>query len=93
MRPMTSQKVIDIVANLVDAQDEKGIKKYGVTIDDAKDEQYDWNVMALEELVDGMKYEIKENQRLREEIKKLKSEVNHLETKIYDLKYRKGGTT
>lgn len=71
-RPETTQAVIDAFAAILDSQDEKGIKKYGITIDEAKDEDYDWNVMALEECADLFKYLIKENQRLRAENERLK---------------------
>lgn len=63
-RPKVSQHVIDIVTNLVDAQDVKGWEKYGETIDSAQDQAYDWNRMALEETVDGMKYLVKRVQQL-----------------------------
>lgn len=56
-RPQITQRVLDIIADLLDAQDEKGIAKYGKTIDDAED--YDWNVMAMEEMADGLKYLVK----------------------------------
>ena len=64
LRPETTQRVIDIFTRVLDQQDEKGFKKYGVTIDDAIG--YDWNEMALEEAADLVKYLVKENKRLRE---------------------------
>jgi len=82
MRPQTSQAVIDIVTKIVDSQDEKGWKKYSVTIDDAKDEEYNWYQMAVEELVDGMKYMVKENQRLQNELNHIHSEVKKLLTTV-----------
>jgi hypothetical protein len=71
-RPKTTQAVIDAFSKILDAQDEKGIKKYGTTIDEASDQNYDWNVMALEECADLFKYLIKENQRLRKINRQLK---------------------
>ena len=72
IRPQTSQKVIDEFARIIDAQDLKGIEKYGVTIDDAVDEDYHWLEMAGEEIADMMKYFVKEIQRLRKENRDLK---------------------
>jgi hypothetical protein len=74
-RPKTSQLVIDIISLLVDHQDMKGIEKYGVSIDEVKHDEYDWNVMALEEMVDGMKYCVKEIQSLREENTHLRNTI------------------
>jgi hypothetical protein len=68
-RPEVSQEIINIFSYLVDKQDKKGWEKYNKTIDDASDEDWDWVEMALEEAVDGMKYLVKENIRLRREIK------------------------
>ena len=64
-RPEVTQKVIDTLAKILDAQDHKGLEKYGESIDAAKHEEYDWNLMALEEAADLTKYLIKENQKLR----------------------------
>lgn len=66
-RPETTQNVLNVIATILDAQDQKGIEKYGVTIDDASD--YDWNIMAMEEMADGLKYLVKENKRLKEVFK------------------------
>lgn len=64
MRPATTQKVIDIFTEILDKQDQKGLLKYGTTIDEANDKNYNWNLMALEESADLMKYLVKENTRL-----------------------------
>lgn len=37
-------------------QREKGIKKYGVTLEDADNNAYDWREMVLEEVVDALNY-------------------------------------
>ena len=78
-RPLVTQKVIDTFASVLDAQDEKGLEKYGVSIDEAKHEEYDWNVMALEEVADFTKYMVKENQKLRLEIQELRLEIEQRE--------------
>lgn len=69
-RPMTSQIVIKEFSKIIDAQDQKGIEKYGKTIDDAVN--YDWELMALEEAADLQKYLVKEIVKLRAEIHILK---------------------
>jgi hypothetical protein len=72
-RPKTTQAVIDGFAKLLDAQDDKGIKKYGTTIDEAEvdenGEPYDWRLMAMEELCDYSKYQVKEIVRLENLVK------------------------
>jgi hypothetical protein len=70
--------VINEFSKVVDSQDEKGIEKYNRTIDDAKDEDYDWNIMALEEAVDLNKYAIRRILQLMKEVNKLKDEVEFL---------------
>lgn len=41
------------------AQNNKGIEKYGHSIDDCPDDKYDWKIMAIEELVDFFVYKMK----------------------------------
>lgn len=69
--PKTSIKVLARIERQLHLQNEKGLEKYGKNIDGANDEDYDWNVMVIEELIDGMQYLVKENQRLNEEIQRL----------------------
>jgi hypothetical protein len=83
-RPNVSQQVIDIISDLVDAQDVKGWEKYGVTIDDAKDEAYDWNLMALEETVDGLKYLVKQNTQLQRMNKQLAVIADNYRAEAYE---------
>lgn len=63
-RPETSQVVIEGFTSLVDGQDLKGIVKYNETIDEAKDIDYNWELMALEESVDLNKYQVKRIKQL-----------------------------
>ncbi|MCM3599374.1 hypothetical protein M3175_01420 [Robertmurraya korlensis] len=63
-RPETSQIVIDGIASVVDGQDLKGIVKYNETIDEAKDVNYNWELMGLEESVDLNKYLVKRIKQL-----------------------------
>ncbi|MGM1023464.1 MAG: hypothetical protein ACQEXV_23760 [Bacillota bacterium] len=60
VRPVVTQRIIE----LLDMQNEKGLKKYGTTIDQVADQSYDWRLMALEEAVDLIQYLQKEVIRL-----------------------------
>lgn len=83
MRPYTTQKVIDTFTEILDKQDDKGISKYNMTIDDASG--YDWNIMALEEAADLMKYLVKENEEIRKERDLLKVRIAGMEKLIDSL--------
>jgi len=72
-RPETSQIVIDEFTKIVDSQDDKGYLKYKTTIDEAKDENYNWELMAIEEAVDMSKYFVKRIKELEKRIRRLKS--------------------
>lgn len=67
------RKIID---QGLDQQNEKGLINYGQTLDDCPDDDYDWNQMTLEELLDALQYQVKQNilldKRLRKEIRKRK---------------------
>jgi hypothetical protein len=78
-RPLTSQIVIDEFAKIVDSQDRKGFKKYGTTIDNADDEKYNWELMALEETADLQKYLVRQITQLKTQmIKAYEREVSYL---------------
>lgn len=64
------KKIIEIL----DQQEQKGITTYGHTLEDCPDEDYDWDIMALEELIDALQYQIKENIRLKRIIYQLQKE-------------------
>lgn len=66
-RPIISQIVIDEFTKIIDNQDEKGLEKYRKTIDDAADEEYSWQIMALEETADLQKYLVKQIQMLKKQ--------------------------
>lgn len=86
IRPKISQEAIDIFSYVVDKQDRKGFAKYNETIDDAHDEEYDWSEMLLEEMVDGMKYAVKEIVRLRKELQELRQTIHNQTTLSTDTK-------
>lgn len=76
-RPRISQTVIDEFTKLIDSQDEKGIKKYGTTIDEAADKDYNWQLMALEEAADLQKYLVKKIVELQLKVAGLKSQTSY----------------
>ncbi|MBO0961464.1 hypothetical protein J1P26_17295 [Neobacillus sp. MM2021_6] len=80
-RPITSQIVIDEFAKIVDAQDDKGLKKYQTTIDEAKNENYNWELMALEETADLQKYLVKRIVELTCQLVEAKARIKELESK------------
>jgi hypothetical protein len=100
-RPKTSQFVIDEFAKIIDSQDDKGFEKYGKSIDDANDSDYNWELMALEETADLQKYLVRRivelnkqnhlltlnNQYLAERLKKAGQEI---ESYIDDLEQMEG---
>ena len=79
-RPKTSQIVIDEFSKIVDSQDGKGFEKYQTTIDEAKDEDYDWKLMALEEAADLQKYLVKRIEELEKQKNKLIQDLAISET-------------
>ena len=66
---MEMKTIKDEVISLLDKQNEKGMEKYGQSLDDCPVNAYDWNNMLHEELIDGLQYAFKENQRLQEALK------------------------
>ena len=55
----------DVINQVLDRQNQKGMSTYGRTLDDCPDGDYDWNEMAVEELVDALQYLAKKNIILR----------------------------
>jgi hypothetical protein len=76
-RPLVSQIVIDEYSKVVDSQDDKGLEKYNRTIDDASDEEYNWELMAIEESVDLNKYLVRRIMQLKKEIMQLKESMKN----------------
>lgn len=75
-RTKVTEIVLDVIGNLSDEQDRKGIKEYGVSLDDVPFGCYDWNNMAMQEMVDGLKYLVMENYKLKAENKALRLMLN-----------------
>jgi hypothetical protein len=79
-RPKISQMVLDEFANIIDSQDKKGMSKYGKTIDDASDADYDWKLMALEETADLQKYLVRRIKQLEGQLEQAKGRIKELES-------------
>jgi hypothetical protein len=52
------------IIEMLNKQTDKGLEKYGHTLDQCPDEKYDWRLMVIEELIDCIQYQQKEIQRL-----------------------------
>ena len=65
--PETSKNVVRLIVEKLVYQNSKGLEKYGENIDEVGDVEYDWQDMAMEELIDGIQYVLKENGKLRRE--------------------------
>lgn len=63
--------------NTANAQEEKGIKKYGKPLDPMDD--YDWLDMATEELVDAFKYLEAEKVKRKAAIYSIRELINNLD--------------
>lgn len=80
--PETSRRVLQIVEDMLRAQNNKGLAEYGQTIDEAQG--YDWSLEALAECVDAMQYMARRMLEIEEENKKLKEALRHNElTHLY----------
>jgi NTP pyrophosphatase (non-canonical NTP hydrolase) len=72
MKTQISEAIVHIISERLGERNDKGFETYKETLDDVPFENYDWNQMLIEELLDGMQYQQKENQRLKQELKELK---------------------
>lgn len=63
------EQLLIMVEHTLDAQNEKGMSKYNITLDECPAENYNWQNMIVEELIDALQYSIKENNRLYAELK------------------------
>lgn len=78
-------QIRDIINQILDKQNAKGMATYGHSLEDCPNEAYDWNVMALEEAIDGWQYQIKENFLIREQLRKEKERRINAEQRLEKL--------
>jgi hypothetical protein len=62
---MIKKKILAIVEAGLDAQNAKGMATYGKTLEDCKLDDYDWNDMAQQELLDALQYQQMEIRKLK----------------------------
>lgn len=60
------KEILHLIEGLIDNQNEKGLKKYGHTLEECDPGEYNWNLMIAEELIDALQYQQKEINRLKE---------------------------
>lgn len=70
--------VLEIVSLCLNKQNDKGLKTYGTPLDLANDKNYNWDKMTLEEVIDALQYQVKENIKLEKENRILKDEIKSL---------------
>lgn len=78
-------QIKDIINQILDKQNAKGMKTYGHSLEDCPNEAYDWNIMALEEAIDGWQYQVKENLLIREQLRKEKERRINAEQRLEKL--------
>lgn len=68
------EQLLQTIEEGIDAQNAKGLKNYNQTLDDCPAEDYEWNIMMIEELIDANQYAIKQIIKLEAELKYTKEE-------------------
>jgi chromosome segregation ATPase len=74
MLSQTSKVIVGIIVDQLEKGDIKGLEEYGVSIDDADDIIYNWQLEAMAEMADGLKYQQKEIVKLKAENIRLKAQ-------------------
>ena len=80
--------VLSTIEQHIDQQNAKGMKNYGQTLDDCPVEDYSWQNMIIEELIDALQYQQKEMKRLNLQYELQKTQTE-LMAKLAD-RYREG---
>lgn len=75
------------IIQILDEQEKKGIATYGKTLEDAKidpitGEEYNWNTETIQELIDALQYQVKENMQLEEDLVQANSVIHELEADL-----------
>ncbi len=82
------EAVLSTIERHIEAQNEKGMKNYGQTLDDCPVDDYNWQTMIIEELIDALQYQQKEMGRLNRQLK-LQTTKTESMAKLTD-RYREG---
>jgi NTP pyrophosphatase (non-canonical NTP hydrolase) len=59
------RKIKQIINDLLDKQERKGIETYGHSLEECPDDKYNWQQMTIEELIDALQYQVKQNLYLK----------------------------
>jgi NTP pyrophosphatase (non-canonical NTP hydrolase) len=76
MRTQISQQIVRVIADRLENRNIKGYETYKETLDDVPMENYDWNMMINEELLDALQYSMKENMKLKQEMREYGEKVD-----------------
>jgi hypothetical protein len=99
---MKMREIKQRIIRILDAQEKKGIETYGETLEDADIDPktgnpYNWDLMALEELIDALQYQIKQNLLLEDElvqangiIHELEADLDGCDDKVREMLYNSG---
>jgi NTP pyrophosphatase (non-canonical NTP hydrolase) len=71
-----SQQIVRVIADRLEDRNIKGYETYKETLDDVPFDNYDWNMMINEELLDALQYSMKENMKLKQEMKEYGEKVD-----------------
>lgn len=63
------------IGKQIDAQTDKGVQKYGQSLDACAFDEYDWLEMANQELIDLAQYQQKEIRKLNKDKRKLEARL------------------
>lgn len=67
------EAILSTIEKQLDLQNEKGMKNYGQSLDDSPLDEYDWEDMANQELIDCVQYQQKQIRKLRADLKTAES--------------------
>lgn len=70
-----SEEIVKLISERLGERNDKGFETYKETLDDVPFENYDWNQMAMEELLDLTQYLMKENFRLKQQLRECNTEM------------------
>ena len=58
------KRILNLIGSQLDKQNAKGLATYNKRLEDCNDDDYNWQLMALEELIDALQYQQMEIRRL-----------------------------
>lgn len=57
-------RILNLIGSQLDKQNAKGLATYNKRLEDCNDDDYNWQMMAQEELIDALQYQQMEIRRL-----------------------------